>query len=308
MSLDVIEATQSVFSSRPCQLGEGPLWDGKRQSLFWFDIIEKKLFEKSATTNNTWQFKEYVSAIGKTQNNQFFLASETGLWVLDVVSGTKLNVCDLEADNPATRSNDGRADPWGGFWIGTMGKNAEHQLGAIYRWYDGELREIVPGVTVPNGICFDDQSNRAYFADTLAGKVWSVEVSPTSGWPINEPSVFIDVESTNIKIDGAIVDAEGNYVAAIMGEGGLYVYNPEGNIIQTIATPTPFPTCPAFGGLEYNDVFVTTASYPVIDLPSDDQPHGQTFMLGNALNGKPEPEVNTSKIDLNPNSGHWIAL
>ena len=62
----------------------------------------------------------------------------------------------LEADRPGTRSNDGRADPHGGFWIGTMSKTAAEGEGAIYRYYRGEVRRLHPGITIPNSHWVDE--------------------------------------------------------------------------------------------------------------------------------------------------------
>ena len=68
------------------------------------------------------------------------IAHETSLLLFNLNSRESEKIVDLEADDPITRSNDGRADPWGGFWIGTMGKKLEKDAGAIYRYYRGELR------------------------------------------------------------------------------------------------------------------------------------------------------------------------
>ncbi|MEP6333662.1 MAG: SMP-30/gluconolactonase/LRE family protein, partial [Anderseniella sp.] len=122
-----------VFDSTPCTLGEGPLWHPERGQLFWFDIIGKTLFCREGQTLHQWRFDENVSAAGWVDRDTLLIASETGLFRFDIETGRQCLVQTLEADNAATRSNDGRADPWGGFWIGTMGKNAEPKAGAIYR-------------------------------------------------------------------------------------------------------------------------------------------------------------------------------
>ena len=132
-----------VFDDRPCALGEGPLWHPERKQLFWFDIVGKSLMAQAPDAQISWQFSEHVSAAGWVDRDTLLMASETGLWRFDLANGQKELIVPLEADNPVTRSNDGRADPWGGYWIGTMGKNAEKGAGAIYRFWKGELRQLV---------------------------------------------------------------------------------------------------------------------------------------------------------------------
>ena len=89
---------------------------------------------------------------GWIDEDRLLVASETALWVMDLESGDRDHVTALEADNPVTRSNDGRADPWGGFWIGTMGKAAEPGRSAIWRYYRGEMRRLFPGLTITSQI------------------------------------------------------------------------------------------------------------------------------------------------------------
>ena len=97
---------------------------------------------QEAGEQKSWDFSEHVSAAGWVDHDTLLIASETGLWRFSLTTGRKDLVVALEADNPITRSNDGRADPWGGFWIGTMGKRAEPGAGAIYRFWQGALRRL----------------------------------------------------------------------------------------------------------------------------------------------------------------------
>ena len=120
-----------VFDATPCELGEGPLWHLERNQLFWFDIIGMRLHAREGDETRTWQFGEHVSAAGWIDRDRLLIASETALFSFDLGTGRHETVCPLEADEPRTRSNDGRADPWGGFWIGTMGKAADPVVSPI---------------------------------------------------------------------------------------------------------------------------------------------------------------------------------
>jgi len=129
-----------VLDNAGCKLGEGALWHPKLKQLFWFDILNAKLYSHSSDTAYCWTFDEMVSAAGWVDEEQLIIASERALLCFNIRSGELNELVPLEADNKVTRSNDGRADPWGGFWIGTMGKKAEPGAGAIYRYFNGELQ------------------------------------------------------------------------------------------------------------------------------------------------------------------------
>ena len=159
-----------IFDPRPCSLGEGPLWHPLRQELFWFDITAHQLLSVS----KMWQFDEHVSAAGWISQNQLLIASESQLLNFNLIKETQTKICDLESGNPVTRSNDGRADPQGGFWIGTMGWKMEKDKGAIYRYYRRELRKLFHPITIPNSICFTPSGETAYFTDTSEQKIMRV--------------------------------------------------------------------------------------------------------------------------------------
>lgn len=271
-----------VFDDRACALGEGPLWHPLRKELFWFDILGKRLLSKA----QEWSFDEHVSAAGWVDEETLLVASETGLWRFSIASGTRERVVALEADNPVTRSNDGRADPFGGFWIGTMGKALEQGAGAIYRYYQGELRQIVDEITVSNSICFAPDGARAYFSDTETGTVQWFRLSASDGWPINGPEMFLDFREDNLRPDGSVVDAEGNLWNAQWGASRVAVYNPDGSLRDVIAVPASQSTCPAFGGADLDTLFVTSAADGV-----DEPDAGKTFMQKTDARGQAEHQV-----------------
>jgi sugar lactone lactonase YvrE len=140
--------------AEPCDLGEGPLWHPIRQSLFWFDINAFKIHNWHEGKLETWVFSEPVSAAGWIDEDNLIVASASALIKLSLSTGNKDTLVKLEGDMPQNRSNDGRADPWGGFWVGTMGLKAEPNSGSIYRFYKGELRKLHQNITIPNSICF----------------------------------------------------------------------------------------------------------------------------------------------------------
>ena len=189
----------AVFDPTPCALGEGPLWHPTRKQLFWFDILRHRLHAREDDATRTWQFNEHVSAAGWVDEARLLIASETRLFVFDVDSGASEDVAPLEADTSVTRSNDGRADPWGGFWIGTMGKAAEPGAGAIYRCYRGEVRQLFPSITISNAICFSPDGTVAYFTDTPKRIIMRQALAASDGWPVGEPEPWLDLRAEAVE-------------------------------------------------------------------------------------------------------------
>ncbi len=280
-----------VFDDSACQLGEGALWHPLRQQLFWFDILGKTLYGRGETGLQRWLFDEHVSAAGWVDRDTLLIASETALLRFDLASGRSQVLLALEADNPQTRSNDGRADPWGGFWIGTMGKQAEPGAGAIYRYYRGELRRLFAGISIPNAICFAPDRSCAYYSDTVERIIWRQPLEPVDGWPRGEPEVFVDLREEGLNPDGAVCDARGNLWNAQWGASRVAQYGPDGRFISATEVPTEQPSCPAFGGPELSTLFVTSARQGLTTAQLSQQPAGQTFCAELSIKGLPEYRV-----------------
>jgi len=281
-----------IFDNTRCELGEGPLWHPLREELFWFDIMGKTLFCRGTDIAKSWKFAEHVSAAGWIDKHTLLIASETALLRFEIETGKSEIVHPLEADNPITRSNDGRADPWGGFWIGTMGKNAEHEAGSIYRLFQGELRVLYPRITISNAICFSPDGRFAYFTDTALSIIWRQSLDEKDGWPLDEPEVFVDFTNTGINPDGAVCDSEGYFWNAQWGASRLARYSPDGEMVKEIRLPTDNITCPSFGGTDFKTLFATSASQGLSHEQIESQIHaGKTFVSDVDVSGQIENRV-----------------
>ena len=277
----------TVHDPRACRLGEGPLWHPERRQLFWFDILGKRLLSRDGTAQREWQFDEHVSAAGWVDADRLLIASETALFLFDLETGTRRDLVPLEADNLVTRSNDGRADPWGGFWIGTTGRNAEEKAGAIYRYYRGELRCLFDGITISNAICFSPDRATAYFTDTRSRRIMRQPLGK-DGWPEGESTVFVDLTGEGLNPDGAVVDAEGCLWNAQWGAARVARYGPDGRFLSAIPFPARQMTCPAFGGDGLRRLFATSATQGLSEKATAD---GQTFATEVDVAGQAEHRV-----------------
>ncbi|WP_298436219.1 SMP-30/gluconolactonase/LRE family protein [uncultured Jannaschia sp.] len=280
-----------IWDDRVCALGEGALWHPERQQLFWFDILAATLHSRAGDTPLSWTFPEPVSAAGWIDRDTLMVAGATGFWQFDIPSGEIARLADLEADRPDTRSNDGRADPVGGFWIGTMGLGAEPGAGAIYRYFRGEVRRIVADITIPNSICFSPHGDFAYYADTRAGIIWRQRID-RAGWPSGKREVFADFSGVGLAPDGAVCDADGNVWVAQWGAWRVACHGPDGRFLQALACGAAHTTCPAFGGPDLATMYVTSATQGLDDGTLDHQPGGgRTWAAEMPVRGLAEHKV-----------------
>ncbi len=282
-----------IFDTRRCELGEGPLWHPERKQLFWFDIIGNRMLSQTIEGPQEWHFSERVSAAGWISADELLIASETGLFRFHLVTGARDVVAEVEAGNPLTRSNDGRADQQGGFWFGTMSKRGglDAGAGAIYRYHDGEVRRLFSGITIPNSMCFSADGRTAHFSDTLTHKVMRVALD-AMGWPVGQPSVYLDLSRDALLPDGAVCDAAGNMWLAQWGSSRVVCYAPDGTLLRSIGFDAPHTSCPAFGGEGLTTLFCTTALEGMSEAARTAQPAGgMTFGVADVVRGLQEQRV-----------------
>lgn len=276
-----------VFDNRRCALGEGPLWHPERKELFWFDILGKRLLSKRGDDQQEWRFKEHVSAAGWIDKDTLLMASETGLYRFDLGSGARSLLAPIEADNPLTRSNDGRADPFGGFWIGTMGRGAEAGAGAIYRYFQGKVTRLYQNLTIPNAICFSPDSKFAFFTDTVTGQILRQPLD-AEGWPEGAAELFVDLAEEGLNPDGAVVDSSGTLWNAQWGAARVAGYGQCGSYQAAHSVGAMQSSCPAFGGPDLKTMFVTSAA---VECSAEDHLAGQTFAVSMDIAGQAEHQV-----------------
>lgn len=284
----------AILSGVPCELGEGPTYDPASDTLWWFNIVAGELHEYRFATsaNRVHKLPFMASAMGITADGGQLIAAENGMHLRDPATGTLELVAALEADNRLTRSNDGRVHPCGAFWIGTMGKNAEKEAGAIYRHFRGEMTLLYSRITIPNSICFSPDGETAYFADTMRETIQRVRINPSTALPVGEPEVFVDRRGGKGGIDGSVNDALGNIWNARWGAGAVDCYSPEGTHLLTLDVPVRQPSCPAFTGSK-GDRLAVTSAWQGMDHPAreSDPMAGFTFLLDHEVKGRFEPHV-----------------
>ena len=280
----------------PCnnELGEGPLAHPDRHSLIWFDILQRRIFERDFNGGEprVHTLDVMPSAAGLIDDRRILVATEVDLRLFDLDTGAAQPLQPFLDRHDHLRSNDGRVHPSGAFWIGSMGKNAEPRAGAVWWFRAGDLRLLFDGITIPNSISFVPGGGAAYFADTPKGIIWRVAVDKDTGLPEGEPVEFVRFASGDGAPDGAVVDADGNLWVAAWGASAVHVFRPDGQRLSSYRLPVSQPTCPAFFGSRLDELAVTTAREKLIAEALAEEPQaGSVLKLRCAVPGVREPNV-----------------
>jgi sugar lactone lactonase YvrE len=288
----------TILSNERCHLGEGATYDAATDTAWWFDILEGRLFDAHLPSGriNVHRLGRMASALAHIDTARQLIAAEDGLYIRNIADGAMTLYRPLEADDPATRSNDGRTHPSGTFWIGTMGRNAEPRAGAIYALHCGEILRLFPGITIPNAICFSVDGTIGYFADTTENVLHQVPLDPQTGLPRGEPEILL--RHTGIGgLDGAVVDADGLIWNARWGGGCVDVYSPRGEHLRCLHVPARQTSCPAFVGPDLSRLLVTTAWEGMDEAAREADPQaGCVFLLDIAARGRGEPSVRLEDV------------
>lgn len=282
-----------ILDNTKCELGEGPIYDPTSNTLFWFDIIGKRMFSRSyseAANTHEYALPFMTSCMARIDAERQILATEKGLYFRDLKTSKLTHYLDLEADNPKTRSNDGRVHPSGSLWLGTMNKEAEKHAGSIYIIRKDTVKRFYANITIPNGICFSPNGEFGYFTDTFVNILYRVALDPKTGFPIDEPSVFYDYRNGIGGLDGAVTDKNGSLWIALWGEGRILCLSCKGKPIATFDIPAKQPSCPAFVQHTLDCLVVTSAWQGMSKRERNAaRKDGMLFTINPKVQGKEEP-------------------
>jgi sugar lactone lactonase YvrE len=254
-----------VLDAPPNRLGECPLWCDRTHRLWWVDVLEPALWSHDPTTGRCARYAiaaRRLGSIALSETGGLILACENGLFAWDPETSAQTFLVDPEPGHPGHRKNDGRADPAGGFWVGTLRESDYAPVGAIWRVAPdlGVTREAT-GLAIPNALAFDPERGRLYYADTRAYAIRVRDYDAATGESRND-RVFARTEAP-ARPDGSCLDAEGHLWNALYAGGRLVRYDPSGRVSREIALPVSHPTCCAFGGPSLDHLYVTSASEPL---------------------------------------------
>ncbi|ASY61887.1 1,4-lactonase [Sinorhizobium sojae CCBAU 05684] len=290
--IDLIPFSGQILCDFTSELGEGPTYDQRTDTAWWFNIKGQELHELHlASGHKTIHPLPFLGSVLATIDpTRQLIASDQGLFIRDTVNYQLSPFATLE-DKPGNRSNDGRVHACGALWIGTMGQRAEKHAGAIYHVAGNRITKLFSNVTIPNAICFSPDGATAYFTDTDVNHLMRVDIDPATALPTGDPVLLSDESTAPGGVDGAICDADGQIWNARWGAGAVEVYKPDGQKVARYAAPATQPSCPAFIGANADRLLVTSAWQDMDDAARAADPDaGKTFELGIAVRGRFEPD------------------
>jgi sugar lactone lactonase YvrE len=262
------DAGIEVAVASPSLLGESPMWHPREQVLYWCDIPGKRLnrWDPKRAELSHWDFDTEPASCAPHLDGSLLLAMRDGLWRFDPRSGERAALSPPPYDPSTERFNDGKCDPQGRFWVGTIHEPREPRA-ALYRWAGGELTRQADGITTSNGLGWSPNGRTMYWSDTKAHTVYAFDFEPAGGelsnrrvfasFPIKQAGQ--DLATYGGRPDGAAVDAEGCYWVAMFEGQRLLRLSPDGQTLREVVLPARCPTMPCFGGADLRTLYVTTS-------------------------------------------------
>lgn len=253
------------LGSHRCLLGESPLWHPTERVLYAVDIPGRQVlrWRDGAQVPDAWPQDAEPGCIAARASGGLVVARRDGLWSLDTTTGVQERLVAPPYDPARLRFNDGKVDPAGRFWVGSI-SDARSPEAALYRLGGGAFEALVPGLTTTNGIAWSPDGRRMHWSDTKAHRIYVADFDVASG-ALSSPRVFaefpakVDGMPYGGRPDGAAMDAEGCYWVAMFEGASLLRLSPGGEVVGRIDLPVTCPTMPAFGGADGRTLFVTTA-------------------------------------------------
>lgn len=271
-------------------LGEGPIWDDKRQELIWLDVTQGKIRFYSPTKGTQFEVSldRQVGSLALTQGDDLWLALRDGFGYYSRESNS-VNSFIKVIDSPDIRFNDGAVDARGRFLAGTMGYKPEPHTGALYTFIPGSgFKVLLPEVGVSNGICWNKDSSHMFYVDSLTQGIRKYDYDLDSG-TLSNPKVLIEFEDEDGIPDGLTIDQDGNLWVAMWNGSQILKINSFGRIEESIQLPATKVTSVTFGGSDLRDLYVTTARYDLSANELNAQPlAGSLFKVRTEVPGFPE--------------------
>ena len=273
-------------------LGEGPCWDERTETLYWVDIERKQLHAYSPLdkADKVYTFTEEVGAAVVREAGGLVLALKSGFHFFDPLSGKLEHITDPEAGVEDNRFNDGKCDPRGRFWAGTMHHpETESERGSLYSLeIDHSTRCHVTGVSVSNGLAWNSDATIMYYIDSPERECWAFDFDLETGVMSNK-RVAVRIPEGYGYPDGMTIDAEGMLWIALWDGWRVCRFNPhDGSLLQEIKMPVARPTSCVFGGPELTTLYVTSASTRQTPEVLAGQPNaGAIFTIEAGVKGTP---------------------
>jgi sugar lactone lactonase YvrE len=246
-------------------LGEGPVWDSREQKLYWVDIegFAVHQYDPYKRDHKKYETGEYVGSIAVRRAGGLVLSLKSGFAALDLATATITRLADAESHLPGNRFNDGKCDPAGRFWAGSLALDEDHGEGKgnLYCLHsDLRVERKVPGVWISNGLAWTQDEKTMYYIDTPTHKVVAYDYEKSTSFIAN-PRTVIEIDGETMgHPDGTAIDEEGMLWIAHWDGGRVRRWDPRtGLVLAEIELPVSRPTSCGFGGEDFSVLYITSA-------------------------------------------------
>ena len=245
-----------------CRVGEGPVYDDRREVLWYCDILNKTVFAQDLHGSGVrkWTFASEVGSLGLADSGKLVVALRNHVGLFDPDEEHFDELAPIEADDPNTRLNDGKVGPDGAFWVGTMDDSGNKQpIGSLYRIDASGYVEtkIEKGIVTSNGLAFLPDGKTMFHSDSGGPWLDRWDFDPATG-AISGRTRIADLDEATGRPDGGATDAEGFYWSAGISAGRLNRFSPTGELVAYYPVPVGAPTCPCFVGPGLDRLYVTS--------------------------------------------------
>lgn len=251
-----------------CFLGEGPLWIAKLGGFFWVDIEKGNLhrYHLASEQHEIRHFPHRLAVVLEGQNGKLILGLDRKLVRYDWETEEIEELCSVEEDLNLNRFNDGKVDPKGRIWIGTLSTLFTEGAGSLYRiGPDLQPKVQMKNLTISNGMAWTVDQQTFYFIDTPTKKIQEFSFDPESG-EIKFRRIAAEIPEGLGFPDGMCIDREGMLWIAHYAGSGVYRWNPNsGELLAKIELPVPNVTSCCFGGENLDMMLITTAQENLLE-------------------------------------------
>jgi sugar lactone lactonase YvrE len=270
--------TWQTVSPVPYELGESPFWHPHEQMLYWVDIPGKKVLRANIYMGSveTWKMPSEPGCIAPAKNGGLVLALRHGVFRARQWGGALEHLVTLDYDTATLRANDGKCDALGRFWVGTIDEPKASRAAALYAidCRDGRTPVVerkAGDALTGNGLAWSPDGGTLYWADTPSHVVhaWDYDIAGNTlaghrihlQFPAKPAGWSFGQTAYRGRPDGAAVDVQGNYYAAMFEGRRVCKFAPDGTLLAELPTPAQCPTMPCFGGEDLKTLYLTTARH-----------------------------------------------
>jgi len=271
------------------ELGEGPIWHAQRQVLYWVDILKCQvhIYNPATKRDRAISVGQFVGTVVPRKAGGVMVALQRGFARLDLNTEMLDFIADPEADKPGNRFNDGKCDPAGRFWAGTMPIEGSEPTGSLYCLHANlTVKKMLSPVINSNGIAWSLDKKTMYYIDSPRLIVDAFDFDNATGNIANRRTAITIPPGIGFP-DGCTLDAEGMLWIAHWGGSRVTRWNPAtGELLDTLPVPATNVTACAFGGPNLDRLYITSARVGLDNAALRQNPHeGGLFVAQPGVTG-----------------------